>query len=326
MCLTELPSSFGDRGQAACLALFYIGGIFMLKPPQSYKEQVTNLELHKLTIDNKDAAEKFLRIVNYYRFTGYALQYRESPNCSDYVTGTHFDSIKNAYLLDEEIRHLLLTYIDKVELVYRTRISYEFSISKCACPPHDQHYDRKNFYRKEQHDDFVEKIKKQKLYGQENLFVPHHLRKYDGKMPLWVIVEVITFSDLSKLYALMYRNEQKRIAGYTRLPPDVLQNHLHCLSNLRNKCAHGSRLFNISFSLPIKLGSPLLQKYPDLRNDSLFAYILILITQQPTNAEKTDLKDKLVSIINKYADLVNLECAGFPENYIEIINYHLTRK
>lgn len=296
-----------------------------LKPPKTYEEQVSMLEQHGMIIDDKEAAISFLQVVNYYRFTGYALQYRQSPNCSDLATSVSFNSIKNAYLFDEEIRRLLIAYLEKVELVYRTRISYEFSISKCACPPHNQHYNRNNFYRKDAHDALLEKIKHKTLYDQENLFIPHHLENYNGEMPLWVIVEVISFSDLSKLYSSMYLTEQERIAFHVRLHPSVLQNHLHCLGNLRNKCAHGSRLYNITFSLPVKLGRLFLQEYPEVRNDSLFAYILALITQQPTAIEKINLQDSMIAIINKYVDLIDLKCVGFPDNYIQILNNNFMR-
>ena len=34
---------------------------------------------------------------------------------------------------------------------------------------------------------------------------------------------------------------------------DTLENHLHCLSVLRNKCAHTARMYNTDFNPPAKL-------------------------------------------------------------------------
>lgn len=33
---------------------------------------------------------------------------------------------------------------------------------------------------------------------------------------------------------------------------DTLENHLHCLSVLRNKCAHAARMYNMNFNPPAK--------------------------------------------------------------------------
>ena len=44
---------------------------------------------------------------------------------------------------------------------------------------------------------------------------------------------------------------------------DTLENHLHCLSVLRNKCAHAARMYNTDFNPPAKFTSSFLRKHPE---------------------------------------------------------------
>ena len=56
-----------------------------LKSPLTIDEQVARLIQHGLVIKNNKKAAEILSEINYYRFTGYALQYRVSPHQSDYI-------------------------------------------------------------------------------------------------------------------------------------------------------------------------------------------------------------------------------------------------
>lgn len=54
-------------------------------------------------------------------------------------------------------------------------------------------------------------------------------------MPLWVIVELMSFSNLSQLYSSMYFSVKDTIASAVGVGRDTLENHLHCLSVGWNK-------------------------------------------------------------------------------------------
>lgn len=59
-----------------------------LKKPLEYDEQVDRLIAHGMIIDDKEEAIETLKMINYYRFSGYALQYRINPQDSTYKEGT----------------------------------------------------------------------------------------------------------------------------------------------------------------------------------------------------------------------------------------------
>ena len=122
-----------------------------LKPPLSYTDQIERLKKNGVEIPDYETALSVLSEANYYRLSGYALQFRIAPQKSRYQSGTSFDKIHSLYLFDTELRNLLKPYLEKIEILCRTRIAYGFSLNKCQSPPHDGHYEDRNFYNKTGH-------------------------------------------------------------------------------------------------------------------------------------------------------------------------------
>lgn len=290
-----------------------------LKRPLSFDEQIARLIEHGMYIRDKAAAKEVLARINYYRLTGYALQYRKTPSDSDYKEGTSFDTIYQIMRFDEAMRDVLRIFIEKAEIYYRTQIAYGFSSVKCVNPPHDQHYMESNFYNKQGYREVMGSFAKEKQYYKDSLIVKHHKRRYGNKMPLWVIVELMTFSNISKLYGSMYESEQNTIAELVGTTRKELRNHLHCLAVLRNKCAHAARLYNTDFNPPVKLSQNFLRKNPNVKNNSLFAYILVLLKRLPDVKSKDVFLTRIEGIIEEYKDSIDLSCVGFPENYAGIL-------
>lgn len=290
-----------------------------LKKPTTFDEQITILKEHGILITDDLEAKEILKSINYYRFTGYALQFRVDPLGSDYIEGTTFETIYHLYKVDEILRDIFRRYIEKVEIYYRTQIAYGFANSKCIQPPYNQHYDENNFYYKKGYQEVMNNFSREKNYHRDSLIVKHHKMKYSSKLPLWVIVELISFSNLSKLYRCMYDSNKKIIANRVGAGKDTLQNHLHCLSILRNKCAHGARMYNTEFNPPAKFTSSFLRKHPEMKNDSLFAYSLVLLKRLPDMDSKKSLIETLVALIEEYKDDIDMSLIGFPENYLEIM-------
>lgn len=103
-----------------------------LKKPLTFDEQIEKLECHGIIISDRKKAKAILKRVNYYRFTGYALQFRKDPAGSDYREGTDFETVYHLYKVDEILRDTFRRYIEKAEVYYRTQIAYGFSLAKCT--------------------------------------------------------------------------------------------------------------------------------------------------------------------------------------------------
>lgn len=131
-----------------------------LKKPLSFQQQVDRLVEHGMYLDSKSDAVTFLSNVNYYRFTGYALQFR-AKNGQDYIEGTSFEQVKEIYLFDEALRGILRDGLECVETMLRARIANGFAMAKCMEPPYAGHYDPANFFRPELHKLVLDSLQKE---------------------------------------------------------------------------------------------------------------------------------------------------------------------
>ena len=80
-------------------------------------------------------------------------------------------------------------------------------------------------------------------------FVRHFKDKYGMTLPIWVVTEVIDFSDLSRIYEGMVEKDRAAVAtglGVTdeeeKPLTESLRSWLRALTFVRNTCAHHSRL------------------------------------------------------------------------------------
>lgn len=290
-----------------------------LKCPLSVEDQIKKLVAHGITIENVDEAKALLQIVSYYRLTGYTLQFRKSPSSSELASKHSLLEIHRLYDFDSRFRSLIRHYIEINEVYYKTHISNEFALEKCTNPPHDQHYNPDNYFNKDGFKKTMVLFEKEEQYYVDSLIVKHHKKNYSGKMPLWVMFELMSFSNVSMLYSAMYISSQNRIARSLGIGSKTLANHLHCMSVLRNKCAHAARLINTRYNPPAKLSQKFLRDNPSVSNDSLFAYLKVLLYRLPSDDLRNEFKSKLFKLIEEYQDVVDLSLIGFPMNYKNLL-------
>lgn len=285
--------------------------------PLSFKDQIQKLESHGMIILDKESAEQELERINYYRFTGYALSFRLDGSGEKYKPGTNFNTVLGIYRFEEEFKALIYPYLSRIEIFARTQIAYWFSMKKSLSPPHMAHYDSKNFHDKFAASEVRKSLEKEENRNSDLLFVQYHKKKYGDKMPLWAMVELLSFSNLVKLYNAMWPEEKDAIATGMGTTRNVLKNHLLCLSKLRNKCAHYSRLYgkDISYNPPARLLPRILANNPEIKPNSLFAYIYVLARRLPAKTDKHAFWELLSKLIEKYRSKIDLQEIGFPSDY-----------
>ena len=122
---------------------------------------------------------------------------------------------------------------------------------------------------------------------------------------------------------MLCNSEKEVIAKMVGIGRDTLENHLHCLSVLRNKCAHAARMYNTDFNPPAKFTTSFLRKHPEIKNNSLFAYTLVLLKRLPDEESKRSLVETVKAVIDEYRNDIDLGLIGFPENYMEIMENNL---
>lgn len=244
-----------------------------VKPYLTYDQQVNLLVSRGMAVPDREAAIDALRRIGYYRLSAYTYVFRPpamdgepSRRSDSFVEGTAFDHALGLHDFDDRLRSVLLTGLQQLEVALRTRVGHELGYkdplahldpchldeSRCDAPaerprvPGDTAYED---WRSRFDDQVSDAVKTED-------FAKHHLLNYDGQMPVWVAVEVMTFGTLTRLYGLLQTAEARAVArsfsvGYR----DLFLAWLRSLNILRNQCAHNARIWNRAPSYPAKKAS-----------------------------------------------------------------------
>ena len=233
--------------------------------------QLERLKSYGLVVPSGENAKRFLRHLNYYRFSGYGLAFEKTRH--RFEPGTHFDQIRKAYEFDRALRDLLFEALEVIELDVRTSVTYTFG-QRYRAFGHGISF---NFYKGFKHQGWIEDIQRETKRSREK-FVEHFKKTYEEypNLPIWVVTEIISFGALSRMVAGMHKADQKSISGRYGLQPSHFSSCLHHLVYVRNLCAHHARLWDREWSIKPTLPPGKLWQAPLLPgNDRLFASLLL---------------------------------------------------
>jgi abortive infection bacteriophage resistance protein len=178
------------------------------KPFLTVEQQIDLLASRGLTIKDRERAKSYLSNISYYRLSAYAkyFQKKESPN-HEFHEGVDFDSILNLYLFDRELRILVFDLIEKLEIAFRTQLTYCYSVKHKGWWYEDPKYFINNFYYSKNLNKIDEEIERSSEY-----FITHYKKKYSSpqRPPAWMTFEVISMGSLSKTYKNLKMCEAKK--------------------------------------------------------------------------------------------------------------------
>ena len=209
-----------------------------IKPPTTYAEQINLLKKRKLIILDDAKACSILKDTNYYRLSGYMLSVKKDD---EFFNNTTLEQIYAYHNFDKKLRQILFDIIEDIEIAFRSRLAYYIAHKYGPL----SYKESNNFFNKDKHNYFLAELnKKVKSAHKQELFIKHHFLKYKGEIPIWVLVEILSFSSISKLLSNMKvedKNEFSKI--YYDFKDIYLQSWIHHLVYIRNICAHFSRLY-----------------------------------------------------------------------------------
>ncbi len=292
--------------------------------PKDFKtidEQIEILCSRGLIVENKEDAKSFLLNNNYYRVSGYSLTLRDH---NVFYKNISLKNIQDIYFLDMEFRHLLLKYIEIIEVKFKSIFSYLFS--KKYGP--FGYKDSRNFTDPIEHISIINKANKQ---AEDNLsheaFLKHFIIELKEEIPLWAYVDLFTISDISKLYKISQSELKKEIALIMNINKgaesiNILEKYMHGMTIIRNLCAHNSRLYNRLFITKPSLSSKekkLLNKDQNgiVDNEHIFGYIINMKHLLDKDCF-LELKDEIKKMSEKYP-FVDLKHYGFCDAWYKMI-------
>lgn len=251
------------------------------------------------------ACELFLSQVNYYRFSAYFLPFLDKSTelCFDGIT---FERIKQIYYFDQSLRALIFEMIEDIEVHVRTEIAY-YHVHKYGP---DGYMASTNYNKRHDHNDFLKRVSNCVNENRKTLVVQHHNKKYDGRFPLWVMIEFFSIGMLSHFYRSFTTKDQKIIAKELYgITPEILQSWMRCITDLRNKCAHYSRIYYWIFPAIPKMPKEI--TYVPTRR--LFAQLYMLKLMYPDSEKWNNYYLKsLIKLTKKYKLYISLKHLDFP--------------
>lgn len=247
------------------------------KPHKTYSELVDILKQRGMIIPDEERAERKLSQIGYYRLSGFWYPCRigrvdaKGEYVKDRLTklpirednlqeNTSFTDVTDLYLFDKKLRLLMMDAIERIEIHVRSVIAHElgrvdplayentaFINPKILKDRVDKNTgDVTNFWQ-----DWDNKQKDLIKKSKEDCICWHN--KNNRSIPIWVAVETWDFGIMSKYFQNLKGRYQEKICKRLEVPNKKhFQGWLQAINELRNQCAHHSRIWNRSSSNALK--------------------------------------------------------------------------
>lgn len=289
----------------------------MAKRATTIQEQIALLKSRGMSIPDEHKAEEVLLDIGFYRLGFYSFPFEKSfPNLNNrshkYKPNTSFTDVLDLYYFDYDLRKILTYYLNRIEVNLRTFITYTVSNHYKESPTWfaDSSVMKSNYIA-----DFEEKVYKT---IRENPVIKRHHNKYinDRFAPAWKTIEFMTLGNLCSLFNNL-KDEQLKIsiARHYQCGLGVFINYMETIRVIRNSCAHGSCIYNISLAKAVRRSRhvPITE---DTRHNirgviSVVRYILGIVSANRQNDMNREISDLLNKPRSQFARQIIQQCTGF---------------
>lgn len=315
---------------------------YIMKEFKTIDEQIELLISRGIVFDNVDKAKRLLLTNNYYNIiNGYKDLFLDKNG--NYITGTTFEEIYALYDFDRSLREIILKYILMIENTLRTLISYYFS----------QYHGNDNYLRIDSFENFNnananEQTKIRRLEHIQELiikiqqktskaistkeYIKHYMLNY-GSIPLWVLINIFSFGELSKFLEVMKQKERVEISKYFNCKEEELIQFVRIMNHYRNLCAHDERIYNTKVPKYLYIKDCEYHELLKIEKDNqmykhgksdLFALIIslkYLLSNDDFNTLFNKIRGRIISL-EKHLNTRNIndifEIMNFPNNWKDI--------
>jgi abortive infection bacteriophage resistance protein len=221
----------------------------MGKVATTVEQQIALLESRGMKFDCElEKVKETLLDIGYYRL-GFYSYYFQDKKSHHFTTDVCFNDIIKLYYFDFDMKMLLLRYIYRIEVHFRTQLLYYAS----------NHYSDNNAW-------YVDsKIVDSSIFKEFNTIyfnlktknknlIKHHVNYPCDYAPAWKVFEFLTFGQTFKFFSKLKNEElKKQISGvYGFRDISLLNNYFISIINIRNICSHNGVLFDYNQPTGIK--------------------------------------------------------------------------
>ncbi len=210
-------------------------------------EQIKLLESRGMVIKDKDKAQEVLLDAGYYRLGFYWFPFEITyPNkikrTHQFREGTNFDYIVKLYYFDFNLRSILMKYLNRIEIHFRTFLIYKVSNHYRTSPIWfvDPSVVTAAYVRKFDKEVYTNRFKCTSIIQQ------HHKTHINDKYaPAWKTLEYMTLGGIIHLFnALKDKMVRRAISEHFKVRQlPVFESYLKAILTIRNYCAHGNVLY-----------------------------------------------------------------------------------
>lgn len=290
------------------------------KPALTIADQVALLQARGLHVADPARAAKQLETISYYRLAGYWWPMQDDKVNHTFKLGSDFDTVISLYNFDRELRLLVFDTIERIEIALRTRLIYLFSLGHSPWWFEDPAL----FRNLGSHNHNLLKIDDE-LNRSKDPFIQDHYQRYTTdarRPPAWKTLEVLSLGLLSRLYGnlLPAVAETDLVARrFLVFNKTYLAPWLQCITEVRNVCAHHSRLWNRNLTtVPRLLPKPpaffvvAAPRQPNKLYTALIGMKYLLHSIDPA----AGLTQRLRDLLTKYP-AADPAAMGFPQNWYQ---------
>jgi abortive infection bacteriophage resistance protein len=268
----------------------------MGKAATTVDEQIALLESRGMVFDcEKEKVEETLLDIGYYRL-GFYSYYFQDRKTHQFTTHVNFNDIIKLYYFDFDMKMLLLRYIYRIEVHFRTQLLYYAS----------NHYHENNAW-------YVDsKIVDSSIFKEFNTIyfnlktknknlIKHHVNYPCDYAPAWKVFEFLTFGQTFKFFSNLKNEElKKQISGvYGFRDVSLLYNYFISIINIRNICSHNGVLFDYNQPIGIKRIPNLKYRINNWNTTNLNASLrlVLFILSKVSKNRANDLEQELKSLL-----------------------------
>lgn len=292
---------------------------FMAKKATTIQEQIELLKRRGLSIPDEQKAQEILMDVGFYRLGFYAFPFEKTfprldNRTHEYKPDISFTDVVDLYYFDYDLRKILTYYLNRIEVNLRTYITYTVSNHYKESPTWfvDSSVMKPGYIA-----DFEEKVYKT---IRENPVIKRHHNKYinDRFAPAWKTMEFMTLGNLCSLYNnLKDENLKRSIAQHYNCGFGVFINYIETIRVIRNSCAHGSCIYNITLAKAIRSS----QQVPisgDNRHNisgviSVIRYILGMVSVNRQKDMDKEISELFIKQRSPFAKQIIEQCTGYSK-------------
>lgn len=296
------------------------------KPILTIDEQIERYAERGLIIDDKDKLIWYLKHVWYYCL-GIYVKFFQNKETNMFQPWKTFSDILNLYKFDKKLRNLLFDEIQIIEESFKTALIRELwaklggntgsfwhiDPGQYSCPISEFDQTVWDFfnniiskYKNKNNDEYSNKVLNHYFSGNYNQPIP----------PVWMILQVMSFGQSIKLYRMLKEDNRILVANTYNIKAKTLLWWLYNLNNLRNKCAHGERIWNEYFVSAMQIPDrPIWEiNYRDAfiwERKMLYDYCLVIDIIMKQISNKKSILEKIWELAQAYT--IDTHLMWFPK-------------